>query len=325
MENLLEKVKDLWKETYLKHPNLRGILANGYAPVDGYAAPKEEWPSLQRDILFIGMNPSYNEAHGKKADLSKLAEGEWPEFPGMSYDTFTIPKDEESVRYFKDLKDLIEQSHLPDHSYEYMDLFAFRLTDQKEIKARMRQPGWTEFLCRQLTLADFYIREIVKPRMIVVMNAEALDFLGLNADETSGTRSNVWMGYRKPKELDQVMGMYKITSVQPDLNGTQAELTLPHPIFILPSSILTYTATHTKVRLAWAIRRGYRLLAYLPKDANSSTSLYELLELVETWLADVRHKKMESISDGNYAFAARDRDRERELLHKIAVLASGLE
>jgi hypothetical protein len=231
---LIGLLRDLWSESHRHYPALREVLSHGYAAPKGFKVSETEWPGLQRDILFVGINPSYNESHSVKADLSSLSDGDLPAFPEVVYDTFDIPIEEESVRYFRDLKALIQSARLPDKSYTYLDLFAFRMTDQKQIRAMIGTPGWVEFLCGQLSITDWYIRHIVRPRMIVVVNAEACDYLGLNADWNAVPPRNVWMGYKRSPQLDEVTGMYIITSIHSGLSEESEQEPLAKPIYVLP-------------------------------------------------------------------------------------------
>jgi hypothetical protein len=325
MESVLIKLlRDLWSESYRNYPALKDFLSRGYAAPRGFQVPETEWPSLQRDILFLGLNPSYPDSHEGNAERSFPSNGISTDFPELIFDVSEGAASSEFTPHYPDLNELIQKAVLPGHSYAYLNLFFCRMDAHAPVSAIMDLPGGLDFLCGQLSITDWYIRHIVRPRMIVVLNEEACDYLGLNAEWHDVPPRNVWMGYRRSAEFERVMGMYSVSAIQSALNEESEMEPLASPIYVLPASNYADHSPHTTALLAWHISRGCRLLSCAPKGVPASASYMELLELLEVRLAEIRRNKATALDQGNYEWVAKDRDMERNLFNRVTALVDDL-
>jgi len=157
------------------------------------------------DLLFIGINPAYNEKDGSW-------KGSYPRSNEL---------DEHTRSYFKpfvfisnELKDKYEWKG----KWTHLDVFAFRETEQKIIETNLlKKDESVAFLYDQLMLARERIIHI-KPKVILVSNALVRMFSGKQRFENpKGTEHAVWMGFRF--EFDPFIGTDVI--IEPaELKGT---------------------------------------------------------------------------------------------------------
>ncbi|MBS4039114.1 MAG: hypothetical protein KGZ81_00790 [Flavobacteriales bacterium] len=105
-------------------------------------------------ILFIGINPSFNEKKNKH-------------FKSFFYD---VHKDD-SHKYFKKFKDIGEKTK---NLWSHFDLLFLRETNQNNIKHLYNSLIGKEFLDEQLLISKKVI-ESSKPKIIVISNAFARD------------------------------------------------------------------------------------------------------------------------------------------------------
>jgi hypothetical protein len=321
---LIGLLRDLWSETWRNAPLLRDILSHGFAAPKGFQVHETEWPSLQRDILFLGLNPVHSEPRDRITAHSVHLNEDAPLFPEFIFDASESFGNADFPAHFREINHLIQQAKLSPRSVAYHNLFFSPIEEQMPIRAIMDVPSGHDFLCGQLSITDWYIRHIIRPRMIVVVHAEACDYLGLNADWNTVPPRNVWMGYMRSAEVDQVMGLYRISAIHPALSE-EAELeSLAIPMYVLPIDNLADQSSHTRALLAWHISRGSRLLSSAPKGLLTGETFMELLELLEVRLADVRRNKHAAVAEGNYGWAASDRDKEHQLVARIADLVDKL-
>jgi len=87
---------------------------------------------------------------------------------------------------------------------------------------------------------------------------------------------------------------------------------------------LTCQSQQHKERLAWSIRRSYRVLSLMNELEGQKSTMYKVLEQIETTLADIKIHKAHSISKGDYNAASKDRDMELSVLKKIGAIVSSL-
>lgn len=191
--------------------------------------------SKQSDILFFGINPSYN---GEKANkIAYPIEGAVNAYR----------------RYFGPFADLVAEAG-SEITWTYMDLFYYRQTKQIGLESLLKKNDGLRFLCDQLILTQ-QILEWAQPKVIAVCNARAADFFGVNS---TGPEDNVWMGY--DFKFDQKIGLHRISGlldgrVNPDLKTTTL---IGTPVCFTPT--LTYMGQLSKKRLAWhlgfALKQG---------------------------------------------------------------------
>jgi hypothetical protein len=133
--------------------------------------------SKKSDIVFLGINPYCNEGAECVMD-------------GFRYkDSITNNKKED--RYFTNLNNLIKK-----HDkiiIDYLDLFYFR-GEQKVLNYFRKEPLGITFLVEQLTITQRQLEKI-KPKLIIVFNKAAHDYLGRNIKQKTNATSNVWLGY----------------------------------------------------------------------------------------------------------------------------------
>ena len=128
-------------------------------------------------VLFIGINPS------------------WQEGAGDGHDEKPYELVEADLKgYFKPLKSIIDVANLSG-KWTYADILYIRERDQNKIIDFLSNDIGLNFICDQL-LITMKILENCKPSLIVVCNRLAGDFFGINKKETSpGKYKNIWMGY----------------------------------------------------------------------------------------------------------------------------------
>lgn len=83
----------------------------------------------------------------------------------------------------------------------YLDLFAVRETVQKRMSRFIKHPIGLSFVAEHLAITQKEI-ERLRPRLIIVKNKGSWMFWGLDAGQTAGKWTNVWMGYT----FDQISG-----------------------------------------------------------------------------------------------------------------------
>jgi len=199
----------------------------------GYAFPEIE----KAELLFIGLNPAGREEIGNSFSYNlQQAIKDLPNFYG---------------RYNK----LAEQIGA---SWTYTDMFYFKETDSKMLDSLIKQPLGIQFLVEQLIITQQLIEEI-KPKVIVVFNAKARMFFGL--EQNREKNEGVWMGYQaNATDLYEKFGTPVIISVE---SGLVPEIMhqYPTPIPIFFDSFISYQAKSSFDRLAWHIRYALNQLS----------------------------------------------------------------
>lgn len=138
------------------------------------------YPPIQQDgILFVGLNPSFPRMNGFKKILqgspySELDPTEFYHWRNRS--NFDLDTAVEIARLAKERYDFFRpfRSFAEDlnTSWEHIDLFFYRVTDQGALKTRLAEPRLINFKAQQLELSRKLI-EAARPRLIVVVNAYA--------------------------------------------------------------------------------------------------------------------------------------------------------
>lgn len=154
--------------------------------------PWPRWPALyddlnpHPDVLYVGLNPSFVhtqierriEEAGYHLELKDLRwEGYRDDVASFLQDERKIAKRDYS--YFKPMRDFAAEENL---EWEHIDVFVTRLTSQGklddtlEIELFAEGENQSKFLKRQVDLF-FELLENLRPRVVVVENAFARDFL----------------------------------------------------------------------------------------------------------------------------------------------------
>lgn len=154
-----ERIEALWNE-YRDKPfeSFEKEIVNR-----GFAIEKE---LPKEDILFIGMNPSY--------DVDK----DVPE--DLFYDV--ADRGNDFFNAIVDFSDKTRKYKNPSHH----DLFFIRHTRQKDIETQLKNGPLKEFLNKQMDLSVDIIREL-SPKVIVILNAGACKEFSSRFDRVSDT------------------------------------------------------------------------------------------------------------------------------------------
>jgi len=133
------------------------------------------------DILFIGINPSYDKS---EADLRGSYKGE---------NVLNLPY----FKAFQSVKNALGTgSYNKNVSWSHLDLLVFRETNQKFVNEFMKTQGGLDFIMAQLKIAKKLIKHI-NPKIIVVSNSTARTFMGKDRFiSKKGIEQNVWMDFR---------------------------------------------------------------------------------------------------------------------------------
>lgn len=171
---LIEEYNKIWDKYSIHFPELlkRGFLFQSDQDED------------ECDLLFIGINPSYDEN-------SEDVRG------------FYIRPDEsmnEIHPYFKSFKSIekeLKKSYSWNGQWTHIDIFAFRETNQKYIEnTLLKSEIGVQFLYEQLMIARKRILKI-KPKVIVVSNALVRMFSGKERQLLqNNTEVGVWMDFK---------------------------------------------------------------------------------------------------------------------------------
>lgn len=231
MEYIWPKYKlqldQIWsREDFRSDPIVSKYIKRGYA-----------FPQIKKaTALFIGLNPA----------------GREEESVSFEYDIKQAVQD--LPKYYGRYDQLAQKAEI---DWSYLDLFYFKETDSDIIDYFLKQPVAIQFLVEQLKVTQAIIEEI-SPKVIVVFNAKARKFLGLeqNRDKNEG----IWLGYlANNKLLYQKFGTPVITEVESDIiNTIKHQKYLPIPIFF--DSFITYQPVAAIDRLAWHINYALKLI-----------------------------------------------------------------
>lgn len=140
-------------------------------------------------ILFVGLNPSYDEKH-KNIIFYRRKEGK-------------------DISYFEKIKEVA--NYCNNGEYEHIDLFFLRETKQKVIESLVFKKEGRKFLQDQLDIS-FKIIKKINPKIIIVTNAFASEFFGKKKATKHSTFNKIWMGYDLDfeKDFDNTIGTYSI-------------------------------------------------------------------------------------------------------------------
>lgn len=180
------------------------------------------------DVLFIGINPSYQ--HGSNSE--KLF---YTREQGLNHAYFK-PFDRISTELFERYNKEIVWSHL--------DLLVFKETSQSYIKdSLLKSEVGVGFIWQQLQVAK-KVLEYLNPKVIVVSNTQAREFLGTNKFVKNGKEYGFWMNY--DFEFDEEVGTKKV------INNEQFK---PYAFFTSMLSGQRALDLGSRERLVWHINR----------------------------------------------------------------------
>lgn len=181
-EKFESEITSIWDNH--KYENLE-ILRRGFAVQDVV---------VKNCIMFIGINPSYDDLLG---DRSRT-------FYNVEHEGFGHP-------YFNKFKEITQKVGI---QWTHFDLLYLRETKQNFIKDLMKMPNGIDFIFKQLEISKKVIFE-AKPKILVISNTMARFFSGFEQNE-EGTEG-VWMDF--DFEFEEKFGTYKIINNK-ELNNT---------------------------------------------------------------------------------------------------------
>lgn len=188
-----QKIWDKYQKTSINAPTLKSthnLLDRGFV---------FQFDEGMRDIdvLFIGINPSYNEIPEESKFYTKEQ--------ALNHSYF-----KPFERIEKELKDNYNRKI----SWTHLDLLVFRETKQSFINdTLMRSENGINFVLDQLDIARS-ILEYLNPKVIVISNTQARTFLGADRYTHKDKEHNIWMGYNF--FFDKEIGTKKIVESKLD-------------------------------------------------------------------------------------------------------------
>ncbi len=228
LKKYLEQLDLIWSNPdYQNNDFLKTYINRGYT-----------FPEIEKaDLLFIGLNPAGKTEKGGSFSYNlDQAVIDLPNFYG---------------RYNQLAKQV-------GASWTFTDMFYFKETDSKILDTFLKQSLGVRFLVEQLKITQHIIEEI-NPKIIVVFNAKARMFFGIEQNRIKN--EGIWMGYKADNpELNEIHGTPVIEAVHSDLiAGLHYQKKRPLPIFF--DSFISYQAKSSLDRLAWHIRYALKQLA----------------------------------------------------------------
>ncbi len=213
----------------------------------GFASPLHLGrDDMRKDILFIGINPSYRENDVNRYPLVNSTVGGREDYFAFEFDMHKYKAASESGAdvYFGKIAEIIKQSGIDSKNCGYLDIFVHRKTEQSSIRKILDSPAGVEFIASQLEIFHDIITNLVKPKLIVVLNAQAQGFLGLRSYQKKGSveKENVWLGLEtSPTKIPMI---YSITGLNPMLspsfNARISTSLIQDEMHILPFKYLRY-------------------------------------------------------------------------------------
>ncbi len=166
-----EKINTIWDDPKFKDID---VVNRGYAVSTNI---------VERSMLFVGINPSYNHQDSAR---------------------FYYPLHQEDNEYRKYFSKFEQVSEYTNHKWAHIDLLFFRETSQKYIDEIIKNhPAGLDFIWQQL-LVSKQILEAIRPKVIIVSNTKARQFLGKDKFEDK----DKWLDY--DFEFDHDIGTDRI-------------------------------------------------------------------------------------------------------------------
>ncbi len=190
-EKFETEIRNIWENEMFKEFD---FLNRGFAVQDEI---------LKNSIMFVGINPSFDENNKE-----------------IHEEFYNVEQEGKSHPYFNKFKEISKKAK---HSWTHFDFLYFRETNQKYINELLKKENGVEFIFKQLEISKKVILE-AKPKILIVSNTMARHFMGFekNRNQTQG----VWMGF--DFIFDEKLGTHKI------VNNSELENT---PVFF--TSMLT--------------------------------------------------------------------------------------
>jgi len=231
MEYISEKYKiqldQIWnREDFKTDPIISKYIKRGYA-----------FSHIEKaSAIFVGLNPSFSN-NKEESFLYYLNDA---------------VKDQPN--YYGRYNQLAQKAGI---DWIYLDLFYFKETDSRIVDNLLKNPVAIQFLVEQLKVTQAIIEEI-SPKVMVVFNAKARKFLGL--EQNREKNEGIWMGYlANDEKLYQKFGTHVISEVESGIiNSIKHKKQVPIPIFF--DSFITYQPVAAIDRLAWHINYALKII-----------------------------------------------------------------
>lgn len=178
-----DKIKNLWRESSQK-------VTFNIPPLSIKEIPDAE-------IIFIGLNPSLNE-EDKRNLLNEF--NKTLEFYNLNHDS------EDIHNYFKKFQLISKETGL---SWGHFDLLFIRETKQEKVKKLLENQAGLEFIYQQLMVSKVVLNKLIngdKPKIFVVNNTLAREFLGKDRPKNYSEDKEHWMNYKF--EWNEKLGTY---------------------------------------------------------------------------------------------------------------------
>lgn len=257
------------------------------------------WSQIEpKDVLFVGLNPSFP----KDAQCGSF-----------SFD----PQQAVRVypRFFKPFQNLADACGVGDN-WTYLDLLFIRETSQRKVIDLLKTEEGVQFIIRQLQLSMGLI-ERLRPKLIIVCNAAAVNFFGVRATIDEHGEHNIWMGYEF--EFDPRFGVEVVAGLHPKTIKPGEKSTVLTDTPVLFGGALTYQDQFTKKRLAWQIQRllHFHDLYFQPNANEFKPNVMNRLYDIYGAIREVQLNKQVSAENQQYEIMAYFRDKESELYAQV--------
>lgn len=226
--------------------------------------------NYHKDILFVGINPSFRKI---VKDKNEIFNDVIPGNPKTEYQSFHFDLDQANPTdtYFGKIRKIVDKAQVDPSVCGYLDLFVYRKTIQEKINSILSHQEGTDFLVQQLEVFHKIVFELVKPKLIVVLNAQAQGFMGLRRfkDKKTKKETNIWLGYTlNPQSL---LGINKLVHIQPSLseefNKSATQTPVKDEIHVIPFTYLKYVPNAKRDQLSEKIQRFAVLFDIKMNDA----------------------------------------------------------
>jgi WG containing repeat len=237
------KIEELWQQALTRRKNGHGKILTEKDPFDiilkrGPLTAKE---IRKNSLLFMGLNPSFNESEEVKNHSTPIFE-------------FSNAFNSRQKMYFESFIKLWKDSGFEDAEIPWGHLDALFVRHSKQNIVGML-PNWDlPFVSDQLMIVA-EILEAIEPRVIVVANTLTRHFLGFdmepkgNLSENEVPKSGIWMGYRF--KFDDTLGTHRIISRYNDKGQIKTNLTDVPVFFTSMISGQRALDNGSKERLKW--------------------------------------------------------------------------
>lgn len=175
-QEIKTKLDQLWSQDFIsKLPEW--VKERGYLLISNFR---------QADLLITGINPSFRDGSDTMGscflETEKCIDKEtWKRANGRYWDNYWGP-----------IRKMLEEGNVNlIDKFDYLDIFHFREQDQKKLSKEILKnnaDAGLRFIAEELKITQHIIEDIIKPKLIVVKNAESWAYWGK-------LPAFVWMGY----------------------------------------------------------------------------------------------------------------------------------